>query len=147
MKGFMRVYLPWCLQEPYMCAWVNHLRTGLFAVPAHIALLLTINLFADWEAAHAGYNAQDFSTVREARSQQLTLYMLLVLPGALVAGVVLSWLRLRLWVRPVLRKFRCDSPPPLSPFQGLMSHHDTGPILQQHEAAQYRTVRDILVAE
>jgi hypothetical protein len=73
---------------------------------AHVALLLTINLFAEDTAQQQGFSAQDLQTVREARSAQLTLYMLVLLPAALVLGMALSWLRLRLWVRPVLRKFR-----------------------------------------
>lgn len=74
---------------------------------ANTALLLTINLFADMEAQGMGFSAADLATVRQARSAQLTLYMLVLLPAAMVAGTALSWLRLNLWVKPVLKKFRC----------------------------------------
>lgn len=85
---------------------MNHLRTGAYGMAAHAALLLTINMYAAAEAQLAGYSAQDLATVQGARSAQLTLYMLVLLPAALVVGVVLSWLRLYVWVRPVLAKFR-----------------------------------------
>jgi hypothetical protein len=73
---------------------------------ANTALILTINLFADEAAQQLPYNAADLATVRQARSAQLTLYMLALLPAALIVGTALSWLRLNLWVRPVLKKFR-----------------------------------------
>jgi hypothetical protein len=94
------------LQQPYLFQWVNHLRTGAYAMAAHAALLLTINFFAEYEAQQQAFSAQDLATVREARSMQLTMYMLVLLPVALVVGAALSWLRLFVWVRPVLRKFR-----------------------------------------
>lgn len=85
---------------------MNHLRTGAYAMAANTALLLTINMYAEVEAQNMGLSAADLATVREARSAQLTLYMLALLPAALVLGTALSWLRLNLWVRPVLKKFR-----------------------------------------
>lgn len=85
---------------------MNHLRTGAYGMAAHAALLLTINMYASADAQLAGYSAQDLATVQDARSAQLTLYMLVLLPAALVVGVALSWLRLYVWVRPVLAKFR-----------------------------------------
>ncbi len=82
------------------------MRTGLYAMAANTALLLTINMFAEQAAQQMGFNAADLATVREARSAQMTLYMLALLPAAFIAGCGLSWLRLNLWVRPVLKKFR-----------------------------------------
>lgn len=73
---------------------------------AHAALLFTINLYAEAQAQLQGYNDQDLATIRDARSAQLTLYMLVLLPAACVAGVALSWLRLHLWVGPVVKKFK-----------------------------------------
>lgn len=95
------------LQQPYLFEWTNHLRTGAWAMTANTALLLTINMFADVEAQQQGYTQQELLAARADRSAQLTLYMFVLLPVALVVGAALSWLRLHLWVRPVVNKFRC----------------------------------------
>lgn len=97
------------LQQPYLFAWVNHIRTGLYGMAANTALLLAINLYADAElqASSKHVSLQHILEARAARSEQLTLYALVLLPAALVAGMLLSWLRLRLWVHPVLNRFRC----------------------------------------
>jgi len=102
-----------CLQQPYLFKWTNHLRTGAYAMAANTALLLTINMYADAEAQlPQGYTEQQLLAARADRSAQFTLYMFALLPVALLAGIALSWLRLRLWVRPALKKFRWEGIPP-----------------------------------
>lgn len=74
---------------------------------ANTALLLTINVYADAEVQQPqGYTEQQLLAARAERSAQYTLYMIALLPVVLLAGIALSWLRLRLWVRPALQKFR-----------------------------------------
>lgn len=99
-------FLP--LQQPYYSPWVNHIRAGLYAMTAWVALMLTANVWAEQDAQEAGLTGDVLSTaVWAAKSAQLSLLATAVMPAALVFGMVVSWLRLHLANRAALPKFRC----------------------------------------
>jgi hypothetical protein len=86
---------------------MNHVRTGLYAMTAHVALLMTIHAFDNTKMVQLGLSAAQLLALQRDKSQQITFLMFVLMPAACAAGVAVSWLRLRLWVKPVLRKFRC----------------------------------------
>lgn len=73
---------------------------------AHVSLLLTISAFDEATAVSLQQGPEQLLAVRQDRSERLTFLMLVLLPASLAAGAAVSWLRLHLWVRLVLRKFR-----------------------------------------
>jgi hypothetical protein len=90
------------LQQPYYFGWVNHLRTGLYAMTAYLALMLTINVWAAGHAVEAGHTP----AAEHRRAERLTHLALGLMPVAFAAAAAASFVRLKLASRTALKVFQ-----------------------------------------
>jgi hypothetical protein len=90
---------------------MNHIRTGLYAMTAFVALMLNINWWMESALQAAAWlSAEQKVAQSAARARLLSDLAMELLPAALAVGVLVSWLRLSIAVKRALAKFRCVSP-------------------------------------
>jgi hypothetical protein len=96
------------LQQPYYFGWMNHLRSGLYAMTAYVALMLTINCWIEHNLQGRNWLTEDQkAALRLPRARLISDLAMELLPAALAIGVVASWLRLKIAQKRALDKFRC----------------------------------------
>jgi hypothetical protein len=95
------------LQQPYYFGWMNHLRSGLYAMTAYVALMLTINCWFE-QVLQGKYwlTEEQKAAQRLPRAQLLSDLAMELLPAALFVGALASWLRLKIAQKRALDKFR-----------------------------------------
>jgi hypothetical protein len=95
-------------QQPYYFGWMNHLRSGLYAMTAYIALMLTVNCWFEQVLQGKDWLTEDQKAAeRLPRARLISDLALELLPAALGIGVLASWLRLKIAMNRALHKFRC----------------------------------------
>ncbi|WIA37851.1 hypothetical protein OEZ86_014704 [Tetradesmus obliquus] len=115
------VHVRW---QPYYFQWMNHIRAGLYAMTAFVALMLSINAW--WEQALQMNNSvpgEQKAARSIARAQVLSQLVLPLLPAAAAVGVAVSWLRLNIATRRALDKFRALGPVEAESVPGLKDVH------------------------
>ncbi|WIA17635.1 hypothetical protein OEZ85_014441 [Tetradesmus obliquus] len=115
------VHVRW---QPYYFQWMNHIRCGLYAMTAFVALMLSINAW--WEQALQMNNSvpgEQKGARSIARAQVLSQLVLPLLPAAVAVGVAVSWLRLNIATRHALDKFRALGPVEAESVPGLKDVH------------------------
>jgi hypothetical protein len=95
------------LQQPYYFGWMNHLRSGLYAMTAYVALMLTINCWIEQNLQSRNWLTEDQkAALRLPRARLISDLAMELLPAAVAIGVVASWLRLKIAENRALDKFR-----------------------------------------
>jgi hypothetical protein len=94
-------------QQPYYFEWMNHIRAGLYAMTAFVALMLTINCWSEQDLqTNSILTADQKAAQSAARARLLSDLAMNLLPAALGLGLVVSWLRLKIATKRALDKFR-----------------------------------------